>query len=113
MPTWTQDALELWNDLVAEFGAVATYGAFTFQCIKNPVRSAFQMVPNGYNDQGDTIIDLLRTDAVTNGLYALVQHNPQTKRPVIEIRGSSYDIIKMENDDDEQPSIRLSAMKHQ
>lgn len=111
--TWTQDALELWQDLVAEFGNVATYGAFTFQCILNPVRSGFQITPTAYSKAADTVIDLLRTDAITNGLYALSQSNPQTKRPVVQVDTQSYEIIKLESDDPTQPSIRLSASQLQ
>ncbi len=113
MSTWTADALELWVDLVAEFGTTAKYGAFTFDCIKNPVRSGFQITINAYDKQADTVIDLLRTDAITNGLYALAQQNPQSKRPVVTIEGNEYTIIKMESDDSAQPSIRLSAAQKQ
>lgn len=113
MSTWTADALELWEDLVAEFGTTAKYGAFTFDCVKNPIRSGFIINVNAYDKQADTIIDILRTDAITNGLYALVQMNPQTKRPIVMIDGNEYGIIKMESDDSAQPSIRLSASQKQ
>lgn len=113
MSTWTEDALELWQDLVAEFGNTASYGAFTFHCILNPVRAGFSMTITAYSKQADTIIDLLRTDAVTNGLYELAQSNPATKRPLVQVGTAQYEILKLESDDPTQPSIRLSASLRQ
>lgn len=113
--SWTDAMRELWEDEVAEseYGCTATYGAFTFRCIKNPIRSAFQMTVNAYDKQADTVIDMLRSDAIANGLYALVQNDPQSKRPIVSIEGADYSIIKMESDDSTQPSIRLSATQKQ
>lgn len=111
--TWTQDALELWHDEVEEFGNVATYGIYTFDCILNPVRSGFSMTLTAYSKQADTIVDMLRTDAIANGLYVLAQSNPQTKRPIVTVSNQQYEIIKLESDDPTQPSIRLSASQKQ
>lgn len=113
MNTWTEDALELWNDLVSEFGNTATYGIYTFRCVLDPARSGFQITLTAYSKQADTIIDLLRTDAVANGLYALAQQNPPTKRPIVTVGTQQYEIIKLESDDPTQPSIRLSASQKQ
>lgn len=111
--TWTEDMLELWHDEVAEFGATATYESWTFDCIKNPIQSTFMLTPHAYDKQADTVIDMLRSDAITNGIYALVQNNPIQKRPVLTISGNTYEVQKMENDELDQPSIRLTATKLQ
>jgi hypothetical protein len=115
MATWTEDKLELWIELASddEFGVEASYGAFTFRCIKNPVRSSFVMTMNAYDKQADTIIDTLRSDAVANGLYALIQSDPQEKRPIVTISNERYEILGMENDDNTEPSIRLKALRLQ
>lgn len=111
--TWTEDALELWVDLVAEFGFTMKYQAWTFPCLNNPVRQGFAMQLAGYSNKADTIIDMLRSDAITSGLYAIVQANPQTKRPIVTVNEIDYDLLTIENDDDTQPSIRIFASKHQ
>lgn len=108
--TWTEDALELWNDQVLEYGTTMEYDAWTFPCIKNPINSMFAMTQTGYDQQADTTIDMLRSDAVTSGLYALVQSNPQTKRPIVTIEGIRFTVLRLENDDSAQPSIRLSSV---
>lgn len=113
MSTWTADALELWEDLWSEFGTTASYGAFTFRCIKDPVKSQFQMTPYAYDKTALSIIDLLRTDAVTCGLYALVQSDPQQKRPVVTINNERYECQQLENDDSQQPSIRIRVSRLQ
>lgn len=111
MPTWTEDALDLWNDLYAEFGEEMVYQSTTIHCIRNPIKSGFQMQPAGYNLQADTILDILRTDAVTSGLYAFKQANPQEKRPVVRANDVSFQVISMENDDPVQPSVRFMCQK--
>lgn len=115
MSTYTEEMLELWMDEASdsEFGNVMQYQAFTFPCILNPIRSGFQMTPVSYNDKRDTIIDILRTDAVTSGLYAIVQTNPQSKRPIVSVGGIEFDLGQLESDDPTQPSIRIFASRHQ
>lgn len=112
MATWTAEALELWQDLVSEFGNEYSYGAGTYPCVLNPVKQGFGMTQTSYNAMADTIIDTLRSDCVTSGLYAIVQENP-TKRPIVSVNGIDYDLLSIENDDDTQPSIRIFAAKHQ
>lgn len=111
--TWTQDALELWEDLVAEFGARATYQAWTFDCVRNPIKQGFSMELAGYNTKADTIIDMLRTQAVLMGLYGLKQENPPTKRPILTSDGYTFQVMSMENDDTAQPSVRFMCLKLQ
>ena len=113
MATWTADALELWGDLWAEFGTTAKYESSTFRCIKDPVKSTFAMTPMAYDKTALSVIDLLRTDAIDNGIYALVNADPQQKRPIVEIGGDRYELQEMENDDDTQPSIRIRASRLQ
>jgi len=114
--SWTEEMLELWHDEAAEseFMATMQYQSWMFICIKNPVRSGFQMTQTGYNYTADSIIDMLRSDAVASGLYPMiVQQNPQSKRPVVKVNGIDYDLLSLENDDETQPSIRIFAVKHQ
>lgn len=112
--TWTADALELWYDLWAEYGELMMqYQSASYKTILNPIRSGFQMTPVSYNDKRDTIIDILRTDAQTSGLYAIVQTNPQTKRPIVTVGGIEFDLGQLESDDPTQPSIRIFASRHQ
>lgn len=113
--TWTDEMRSLWEDEVAdsEFGVTASYGASTFRCIKTPVKSGFAMTLPAFDKQADTIIDMLRSDAIANGLYALVQKDPNTKRPVIIIEGASYTVGRLENDALTNPVIRLSCSQLQ
>ena len=114
MPTWTADALELWNDLVAEFGVTATYKGTSFPCIKNPVRSQFRMTQTAYDKTADTVIDMLRTTANTLGLYGIAgRPTGQNIRPILVVGENSYEVLTMENDDDTQPSIRLNCAQLQ
>lgn len=113
MPTWTADALELWNDLYAEFGEEMQYQAFPLHCIRNPIKSSFITMPVGYENQADTIVDILRTDAQTSGLYAFKQDNPQSKRPIIVANDMKFQVVSMENDDPVQPSVRFMCRKFQ
>lgn len=107
--TWTDDALELWHDQVAEYGTTMQYEAWTFDCIKNPINLAFRMTQHGYDEQADTTLDILRTDAQTSGLYSIVQTSPMTKRPIVTVNEKRFQVLSLETDDNEQPSIRLSA----
>ncbi len=110
MITWTADALELWNDLVAEFGVTATYKGASFPCIKNPVRSQFRMTVTAYDKQADTVIDMLRTTSQTLGLYGISGRPIGSNiRPILTVGTNDYEVITMENDDDTQPSIRLNC----
>lgn len=102
--------LDLWEFEYSEWGVVAQYNAYTIRVIKNPIKSGWQMSVNAMDKQADTIIDMLRTDAVASGLYGLVQSNPATKRPVVTIGASQYTLNALENDDDTQPSVRFKAM---
>lgn len=111
MSTWTEDVLELWVDLVAEFGATATYQSWTFDCLRNPIKSGFAMQLAGYNQTADTIIDILRTQAVTMGVYGFKGTNPQQKRPVFVSDSMSFQVLYMENDDTAQPSVRFMCAK--
>lgn len=113
--TWTEDMLELWHDEVqdSEFRARYTYESWTFDCIKTPMRQGFAMTLNAYNAQADCIIDTLRSDCQTSGLYDIIQNNPQKKRPQITVNNIGYDLLSIENDDPTQPSIRIFATKHQ
>lgn len=109
--TWTEDALELWHDQVLEFGDTATYQGSTFDVIKNPIRSRVQMQLTSYDKQADTWIDALRSDLVTNGLYALVNSpTTPTPRPRVTVDSVQYEVLALENDDTTQPSVRLSCM---
>lgn len=114
MPTWTADALELWNDLVAEFGVTATYKGTSFPCIKNPVRSQFRMTVTAYDKQADTVIDMLRTTAQVLGIYGInTKPTGQNIRPILVVGANQYEVLTMENDDDTQPSIRLNCAQLQ
>lgn len=113
LPTWTNDMLELWHDEWNEWQTYMTYQSWTFQCIRNPIKSDFQMTLTSYNEQADTIIDILRTDAVTSGLYGFKQDNPQSKRPIVKSDGMSFQVMRMENDDTAQPSVRFFCLKLQ
>lgn len=110
MATWTEDALELWQDMVDEWGDEVTFANFgPYDCIKNPIRSAFRMTQVAYTKEADTTIDMLRTDAVTCGLYLLNQNTPATARPVVTVDGHQFEILGMENDDTAQPSVRFNC----
>jgi hypothetical protein len=114
MATWTSDSLELWNDLVTEFGVTATYKGTSFPCIKNPVRSGFRMTVNAYDKQADTVIDMLRTTSQTLGLYGISgRPTGQNIRPILTVGANQYEVLTMENDDDTQPSIRLNCAQLQ
>lgn len=106
---WTETMLDLWHEQWRIYGTTATYGADTFHCIKDPVKKGFTMTQNAMDGKSMTILDMLRTDAIANGLYAIAQSNPATKRPIVTVSGKDYTINQLENDDDEQPSIRISA----
>lgn len=109
--TWTEDALELWHDQVAEFGDEATYQGYTFDVIKNPIRSQNRMTITSYDKQADTWIDALRTDLVTNGLYALLtSERTPVPRPVVTVDSIQFEVLALENDDTTQPSVRMSCM---
>lgn len=120
MSTWTEDAEELWEDLVAEFGYTMRYESVTMDALWNPVRSGFQMTQVAYNQRADSIVDILRSDAITSGLYQIIAENPQEKRPQVTLMNPRVsqpqiilDLINFENDDATQPSIRIFAQKHQ
>lgn len=113
--TWTEDMRDLWYDQVSEseFGVTVIYNGAPYQCIKTPVKSGFGMKPTMFERQADSIVDMLRADAIANGLYEIVQNNPTNKRPVFNIAERQYEIIKLENDDATNPIIRLSCSQLQ
>ncbi len=111
--SWTEDMLELWHDEVAEWPCTATYQSWTFDCIRNPIKQGFNMQLAGYNVQADTIIDILRTQAVAMGIYGIKQEDPQTKRPQLTSDGYTFQVMYMENDDTAQPSVRFFCLKLQ
>jgi len=113
--TWTEEMEELWHYEVqeSEFYAQYSFNAGTYDCIKTPVQKRFNMTQNAYGDIADAIIDTLRSDCVASGLYAVMQGNPQTKRPIVTINNITYDVLRIETDDATQPSIRLFIGKHQ
>lgn len=119
--TWTEDALELWHDEIAEFGYTVKFQSWTFQALWNPIRQGFSMNQNAYNFKADSVVDILRSDAITSGLYQCITANPFEKRPQVALlnpRNTAQeqivlDLITIENDDATQPSIRIFASKHQ
>lgn len=108
--SWTTDMTELFADLVSEFGDTLTYQSSTMDCVKTPIRSAFNMMPTNMEKVADTDIDVRRSDAATAGLYALiVASNPAQKRPLVTVDGKQYEVGPLENDDTANPIVRLKC----
>lgn len=113
--SWNQEMSSLWVDMVAdsEYGVTVIYNGAPYQCIKTPVKSGFGMKPTMFDRQADSIVDMLRADAIANGIYEIVQNNPANKRPILTIAERQFEIIKLENDDATNPVIRLSCSQLQ
>jgi len=109
--TWTDKALQLWEFQWRTWGGItAQYESTTLRVIQDPTTQRWQMSVVGNDKKAGTVLDILRTEAQACGLYALVQSDPIQKRPIVVIGGARYTINKLENDDNTQPSIRVSAL---
>lgn len=107
--------LEIWLELWDFYGnLMLQYESSQLKLIQNPVKQGFGMTQTAYTQMADSIFDVLRSEAETSGLAAVIQQpNPQTKRPIVTVNGIVYDILSVENDDPTQPSIRMFVTKHQ
>lgn len=115
MPTWTEDRLAEFSDLVGEFGSTFTYGTSTIPCIRTPLRLRFNASPvSGYDREVECTVDILRIAAVTIGLYPILKaKNPNVKRPTCTVDSDIMEVESMVEDDDAEAAIRILCVAKQ
>lgn len=114
MTSWTSDMQSVWEDSVAEWGDVLVYGGNQIPCEKTEISNSFPMEISGSNRIVTTAIDVLRSDAVSIGLYIPeTQNNPAVKRPIVLVSGVSFCVVEFKDDITADPTIKLMCQKLQ
>lgn len=107
---WTPASAELFADIVAEFGIIGglIFGeADGIDCVVTPVKTEFEQTTNAYMRTASVMIECLRQDAVSVGLYAALDN----ARPRVTVGGTEYQIIRVENDDPTIAYLELFATR--
>lgn len=103
---WTTESALLFADIAAEFGVVGGLvfnGQDGIDCVVTPVKTEFDQTVNAYQRTGSVMIECLREDAGSVGLYAALDN----ARPRVTVGNVEYQIIRVENDD---PTIAYFEM---
>lgn len=108
--SWTDDAEELFEDMraVGEYRAALVYNGQTVYGVKMALSLGFQMRVSGYQRKADTSFDLLRTECVTIGLYALMsQPDVEKKRVAVTVNREQYIVLDLKDDNATDPTVKL------
>lgn len=114
MSTWAQDMQDVFTDSVAEWGDTLLFQSNQIPCEKTELSIGYQFEVSGINRMADTAIDVLRSDAISIGLYAPdIQENPTVKRPVVQVDGMNFTVLLFKDDIKADPTIKLMCVRLQ
>lgn len=112
--TWTQDMADVFSDSLVEWGDFLSYGGNRIPCQKTNLTIEYEMQVSGANRLVDTSIDVLRSDAISIGLYTPdIQDNPTTKRPIVTVDGMKFQVIQFKDDIVSDPTIKMMCVRIQ